>query len=191
MITAISESMSDRRYGALRRGMTRVVLVVLLLGLAVPGYAAPPNQEPDPFLIVAGTSIGSVTVGMPLEQVLTRLGRYDSQSIAIPGFPRYIWTELPAERFTGRFVVSAAGSVDAVSVSFDTRYGTSTGIHIGDRSTSVTSTLGRPAAVTYGFYDADVWFYPGIAFVIGNSHSKQCQNRVCGIGVGRGFAEIF
>lgn len=170
--------------------MTRVLLVLVLLGLAVPGYAATPSQEPDPFLIVAGTSIGSVTLDMPLEQVLTRLGRYDSQSIAIPGFPRYVWTELPSERLAGRFVVSAAESVDAVSVFFDPRYGTSTGIHIGDPSTAVTSILGRPA-VTYGFYDADVWFYPGIAFVIGNSRSKQCANRICGIGVGRGFAEVF
>jgi hypothetical protein len=130
---------------------------------------------------------------MPLDEILKLFGDVASPNIAIPGFPRYIWTELPDRRLAGRFVVSAgfdARSADAISVSFDTRYVTSTGIHIGDPSDSVGRTMGRPAIVT-GFYDADIWFYPGIAFIIGNSKSKQCQGRVCGIGVGRGFAIVF
>jgi len=160
---------------------------------APPAYTAP-AQQPNPFLIIQGASIGPVSIGMPLDEIQKLFGDVPSPDIAIPSFPRYIWTELPDRRLAGRLVVSAgfdARSVDAISVSFDTRYMTSTGIHIGDPSGSVRWTMGRPAAVVTGFYDADIWFYPGIAFIIGNSKSRQCSGRVCGIGVGRGFAEVF
>jgi len=174
--------------------MARVVVLLLVLGLAFPGHAAPASQQSGTFLIVAGTSIGPISLGMSFEEVLKLFGHYGSQNVAIPGFPRYIWTELPDNRLVGRFVVSTAGSpasVDAMSVASDGRYMTSTGIHIGDPSASVRSIMGAPAAVQTGFYDADIWLYQGIAFTIGNSNSKQCEGRVCGIGVGRGFAEVF
>jgi hypothetical protein len=131
---------------------------------------------------------------MPLDEIGKLFGDVPSPDISIPAFPRYIWTELPDRRLAGRFVVSAgfdARSVDAISVSFDTRYMTSTGVHIGDPSGSVRRTMGQPAAVVTGFWDADIWYYPGIAFIVGNSKSKQCPGRVCGIGVGRGLAEVF
>jgi hypothetical protein len=127
---------------------------------------------------------------MPLQEVLKLFGDV-APNIAIPGFPRYIWTELPDNRLAGHFVVSGAASVAAISVSFDARYMTSAGTHIGDPSSSVSLSMGPPAAITTALYDADIWFYPGIAFTIGNSKSKQCERRICGIGVGRGFAEVF
>jgi hypothetical protein len=157
---------------------------------AILGYSAPQSQPASPFFIVPGASIGPVSIGMPLGEVLKLFGDV-APNIAIPGFPRYMWTQLPDNRLAGLFVVSGAAAVDAISVSFDTRYMTSAGIHIGDPSTSVRWSMGPPATVTTGLYDADIWFYPGIAFTIGNSKSKQCERHVCGIGVGRGFAEVF
>lgn len=172
--------------------MSRFLVAVLLLGLALPGYAAPQTEEANPFLIVPGTSIGPINLGMPFEQVLKLLGPYQTWDVAIPGFPRYIWTELPKDRLHGRLVVaSGTGSVDTISVLYDSRYTTATGIHIGDSSTTVTLTIGTPPALAAGFFDAHVWLYPGIALAIGNSQSDQWEDHVSGIGVGRGYAEIF
>lgn len=172
--------------------MMRFLVAVFLLGLALPGYAAPQTEEPSLFLIVPGTSIGPISLGMPFEEVLKLLGPYQTRNVAIPGFPRYIWTALPKDRLHGRLVVaSGTGAVDAISVLYDSRYTTSTGIHIGDSSTTVRLTMGTPAAVTPGFYDADVWLYPGLALTIGNSNSGQWENHVSGIGVGQGYTEIF
>ena len=174
--------------------MVRVMVVLLVLGLALPGHTAPANQGTSSFLIVPGASIGPVNIGMPLQQVLKLLGRNATKNIAIPGVPRYIWTELPDNRLAGRFVVSTSGtpeSVNAISVSSDARYVTSTGIRIGDPSATVRWTMGEPASVRVAFFDANIWLYPGIAFLIGNSNSKQCEGHVCGIGVGGGFAEVF
>lgn len=172
--------------------MARGMVLLLVLGLALPGYAAPPSQKTCPFLIVPGTSVGPVSVGMPFEEVLKQLGHYASRKITTP--PRYIWTELPNNCLVGRFVVSTAGSsgpVLAISVSYDARYMTSTGIHVGDPSGNVRWTIGPPVSVSANFFDADVWLYPGIAFLVGNSNSKQCEGHVCGIGVGQGIREVF
>jgi hypothetical protein len=172
--------------------MVRFLVAVLVLGLVLPGCASAQTEEPSPFVIVPGTSIGPISLGMPFEAVLKVLGPYQESNVAIPGFPRYIWTKLPKDRLHGRFVVaSGTGSVDAVSVLYDSRYATSTGVHIGDSSTSVRLNIGRPAAVTPGFYDAAVWLYPGLALTIGNSNSSQWEDHVSGIGVGRGYTEIF
>ncbi len=141
----------------------------------------------DEFTIVPGQSIGPIKLGMHIADTLAILGHYSSKS-GEP-LPQYTWATQG-----GRLLVSTYGnpeSVTAVSIMLDYRYVTSTGLHVGDASGRVKELIGVPASIHPGLYDIDIWYYSGIAFAIGRSNIRQCADHVCGIGVGKGFGEVF
>ena len=134
---------------------------------AVGAPAAPPEQPGGAMLVVPGRSIGSIRLGMKVQDVVAVLGPA-KETAARPGVGTdYTWYAAPAGSGLG-VRATDGGVVRQIWVLNDGAYRTREGLHAGSAEADVSAALGAPSwtvAVTSQekattlMYDAlGVWF---------------------------------
>lgn len=124
--------------GPIAAGLTAIVL-----GLSFPTFVlAQTAAVPAAFLIVAGQGIGSIRLGMTLEQVRAALGR-EERTTADPVTQATVvaWKTTAGGRFGVWF---RDGRAVDIAVNQDGRYATAQGLRDGDAAEKVGQLLGGP-----------------------------------------------
>lgn len=98
----------------------------------------------DPFLISPGQSIGSVRLGMPIQDVVALLGVKKNAKQLPAGGAAYNWFEPPQNEGIG-VRVTAAGVVDRIWAFNDAKYTTKDLLRPGSTDAQVRAALGEPS----------------------------------------------
>ena len=166
--------------------------VCVLLVLAVPAIA-----QTDQFLITPGEGIGQIQIGMSVTDATRILGtpkpattKIDSVVLPIPeGTVAFRWDASPEVRQQGgsaddgfEVITDKTGTVYEVQGSFDNRYHTAEGLHVGSKPSDVTDALSTPSReLTNGHERFYVYDNRGIAFLTQNNRRASNYGLVNGI----------
>ena len=114
--------------------------------LAAPRARGPRPSHAAPNLIVPGQSVGLVTLGMPVEEVITFLDIPKSTKSEPDGSVRYSWMDSPGD--DGLSVrASHDGLVYEIVAANDARYATREGVRVGSTVDDVIRALGAPSRI--------------------------------------------
>lgn len=111
-----------------------------------PAPGKPPHHRGSSRLIVPGHGIGSVTLGMDVQEVAFLLDVPRITQVQPDGTVEYSWVEPPDEAGLG-VRATADGLVYEVFIAKDGRYATQDGLGVGSSDSRVRRTLGEPSRV--------------------------------------------
>jgi hypothetical protein len=125
-------------------------VVLLLVVLAVPGFA----QAPDDKLIVPGQRIGKWTLAMTIDDLLRMNGPRNGRSMGLPALSHAVGTEVAADLWAHRWldrglVALTIGEKSQVVVELMmvlSEYKTDKGIGVGSSKEAMQSAYGSPTA---------------------------------------------
>ena len=117
----------------------RSVLLALSMATALVGAAAAASAPRD-MLIVPGTRVGPIALGMSPAELAASVG-VPGQTLQQGGDTIYSWGEIAAQ------ISDKSPTVDLITVN-DPRYETEDHIHVGLASLAVVTVLGQPPKVT-------------------------------------------
>jgi len=173
---------------------TVVILLAVTLLLVTPVAAAP-----DQFLITPGVGIGPIKLGMPLSEVIARLGspsRVDT--IGTHGtetYTNYVWKEVAHRpRLIVQTRASKPDKVFSVWMLFDRRYESVSGLHVGMTPTAVENIMGGPATQVIRLLATSILAYTpqGVGFLVGDDRGyAEWDNVVYGIVVSPEFKVVY
>lgn len=165
--------------------MMRFALFAIVMMFTIPAHAQQSTREP--LVITPGIGIGSVKLGMKIDDAIAVMGDATPEPLGSPyGGPVVIQRPLGALRYSWAKIVAQTNSQHVIYAIF-TRHPepmTAQGLHVGSDAAAVRSAMGEPSRVlSTSDWETLAYDSQGISFDIGNSQGMQYYRKVLEVGV--------